>query len=328
MNNATTTVAQQGQHASVDSRASNLKSSIKDARLFSIVIATYNYGHLIERAIDSVLNQTCQDFELIVVDDGSTDETRQRVEQYGDRVRYQFKDNGGQSSAYNLGAELASGRFIYILDADDELLPNALERFSSDIRTQDQTDPCAIYYAGYVSVDSKGNEIEKRAVPAPTDPGKRLKRFLRRKITGLQNCTCAIPRVVFERFRYPESLRNNTDIVFFGQVIANHPAIRVDAVVARIHDHPLRTRKQLDKILATGTTPVDALFQPEMIPARLMRLRKLYLAQRLRSIARQCYIAGDFSRARSYYLGAMKAYPIVMLELASLKRFVIATLRG
>lgn len=90
---------------------------------FSIVIATYNYGHLIERAIQSVLHQTHAPHEIIVVDDGSTDDTAERMRRYADRVRYVRKENEGQSSAYNLGALTASADFVYILDAETSSAP-------------------------------------------------------------------------------------------------------------------------------------------------------------------------------------------------------------
>ncbi len=298
------------------------------APLFSVVIATYNYGHFVERAIESVLAQTCQDFELIVVDDGSTDDTPERIRKFGDRLRYVRKENGGQSTAYNLGADLASGHYIYILDADDELLPDALERFAHAIRSAPAGDVLCIHYGGYVSVSQDGAEQTRKAVAAPDDPERRLNLFLRRRITGLQNCTSVVPKAIFEHFRYPENLRNNTDIVFFGQIVARHPAIKLDAVVARIHEHPQRTRNQLDRVLAAGTTPVDTLFQAESLPPKLMRLKRVYLAQRLRSIARQCYFAGDYVNARNSYFRALLAKPAVMLQLTSVKRLILATLKS
>lgn len=296
--------------------------------LFSVVIATYNYGHLIERAIDSVLSQTFTDFELIVVDDGSTDDTPARIRRFGDRLRYVGKENSGQSTAYNLGADLARGQYIYILDADDELLPDALEHFANLIASRPAGDRPCIYYGGYVSVAQDGVEHFRKAVAAPDNPERRLELFLRRRITGLQNCTSVVPKALFQRFRYPENLRNNTDIVFFGQILAHYPAIRLGAVVARIHEHPQRTRNQLDCVLAAGTTPVDTLFRSESMPPQLMKLKPLYKAQRLRSIARQCYFAEDFENSRNHYFRALLAKPTVMLQFASVKRLILATLKS
>ena len=98
--------------------------------LVTVLIDTYNYGRFIEAAIDSVL---AQDFdlervEILVVDDGSTDDTRERVGKYGERVRYLRKENGGQASTLNLGFARARGEIVATLDADDYFLPGKLRR--------------------------------------------------------------------------------------------------------------------------------------------------------------------------------------------------------
>ena len=98
---------------------------------FSVVIPTYNRMPLLERAVKSVLKQTCKDFELIVVDDGSTDETQK----YLSALRDKFKnapfeilrqDNAGVSSARNLGIQKSKGRWVAFLDSDDEWQKNKL----------------------------------------------------------------------------------------------------------------------------------------------------------------------------------------------------------
>jgi glycosyltransferase involved in cell wall biosynthesis len=94
------------------------------------LIDTFNQGRFIEEAIESVLSQDfpASDMEILVVDDGSTDDTRARVEKYGGRVRYIWKPNGGQASALNLGFEQARGEIVAMLDGDDVWLPNKVRR--------------------------------------------------------------------------------------------------------------------------------------------------------------------------------------------------------
>jgi glycosyltransferase involved in cell wall biosynthesis len=93
----------------------------------SIIINNYNYGRFLSEAIDSALNQTYPHVEVIVVDDGSTDDSRAIVAEYGGRVQTVFKPNGGQASAFNAGLAASVGKFVLYLDADDILLPTALE---------------------------------------------------------------------------------------------------------------------------------------------------------------------------------------------------------
>src|SRR5215831_4384156 len=94
----------------------------------TVLIDAYNYGRYIDDAIQSVLNQTldASKYEIVVIDDGSTDDTPQRVEAFGDRVRYIRKENGGQASAFNVGICAARGQWIALLDADDAWMPTKL----------------------------------------------------------------------------------------------------------------------------------------------------------------------------------------------------------
>src|SRR5579871_1139663 len=99
-----------------------------DKPLVSIIIDNYNYGRFVQDALDSALGQTYPHKEVIVVDDGSTDDSRAVIRRYAGRVRTLFKKNGGQSSAFNAGLRLSRGEVICFLDADDTLHPRTLEQ--------------------------------------------------------------------------------------------------------------------------------------------------------------------------------------------------------
>src|SRR3989338_7702436 len=93
----------------------------------SVVIATYNRARFLPETIESVLKQSLRDFELIIVDDGSTDGTSQLLKSYGDRLRLFYQENRGPSAARNLGVRHSRGRWIAIQDSDDICLPDQLE---------------------------------------------------------------------------------------------------------------------------------------------------------------------------------------------------------
>src|SRR5271163_2848528 len=99
------------------------------APLFTVLIDTFNYGKYVEEAVRSALEQDfpAEEFEVLVVDDGSTDDTAARLEKFAGRIRYEHKPNGGQASAFNFGVKRARGEFIALLDADDIWLPNKLQ---------------------------------------------------------------------------------------------------------------------------------------------------------------------------------------------------------
>ena len=100
----------------------------------SIVINNYNYRHFVGRAIESALAQTHDDVEVVVVDDGSTDDSLDVIRGFGSRIKVIEKRNGGQGSAYNAGYGLATGGALFFLDADDWLYPEAAARVAATWR--------------------------------------------------------------------------------------------------------------------------------------------------------------------------------------------------
>lgn len=96
---------------------------MKDNYQVSILINNYNYGRFLPQAIDSALSQTYPDVEIIVVDDGSTDNSREIIASYGDRIIPVLKKNGGQASSFNAGFTASGGDIICFLDSDDLFLP-------------------------------------------------------------------------------------------------------------------------------------------------------------------------------------------------------------
>ena len=93
----------------------------------SVIIPTYNRARYVSKAIDSVLTQTYTNFEIIVVDDGSTDNTKSVLDPYQDIIRYFYQENAGVSATRNLGIKESKGEWIAFLDSDDEWLPKKLE---------------------------------------------------------------------------------------------------------------------------------------------------------------------------------------------------------
>jgi glycosyltransferase involved in cell wall biosynthesis len=102
--------------------------------LVSVVIINYNYGRYLRECIESVLRQNYERMEVIVVDDGSTDESRAVIESYGGRICCSFKPNGGVISATNYGFQLSRGSVVIFVDADDYLLPGAVNAHAEALR--------------------------------------------------------------------------------------------------------------------------------------------------------------------------------------------------
>lgn len=120
----------------------------------SVIIPTYNYAEFISACIDSVINQTYQDHEIIVVDDGSNDNTKEVIKKYNDKILYFFKENGGPSSARNYGIEKATGDYVCFLDADDVFLPKKLE-FQAAYINEHKSENIGLLYSDYYCVSRK-----------------------------------------------------------------------------------------------------------------------------------------------------------------------------
>lgn len=138
---------------------------------FSIIVAVYNGKNVLSAMVDSILAQTYEDFELVLVDDGSTDGSAALCDGYAEqdaRVRVVHKQNGGLCSCRNLGIETAKAKWILFPDQDDRMVPNMLQRLAQAIATDAES--ADFYITGYrVRVEnSKGEAVELRdVVPAP-----------------------------------------------------------------------------------------------------------------------------------------------------------------
>jgi glycosyltransferase involved in cell wall biosynthesis len=129
--------------------------------LVSVIIPCYNHARFLREAIESVLNQTYRHFEVIVVDDGSTDDTRQVASGY-DGVRLISQDNRGLSAARNAGLRASGGSYKVFLDADDRLLPNALE---TGVEALGAHPECAFVFGRCLLVAADGSPIESGPQP-------------------------------------------------------------------------------------------------------------------------------------------------------------------
>lgn len=124
--------------------------------LVSVVIPNYNYARYLREAIDGVLSQSIDELEVIVVDDGSKDDSRKLIEDYGDRIQSIFQKNQGVSAARNNGAALSRGEFIAFLDADDVWLPRKIEK---QLELFAANDDIGLVHVGVMDIDAEGREL-------------------------------------------------------------------------------------------------------------------------------------------------------------------------
>jgi glycosyltransferase involved in cell wall biosynthesis len=172
----------------------------------SVIIPTYNRGYIVHEAIGSVLSQTESDVEVLVVDDGSTDDTREVVESIGDsRIVYIFKNNGGVSSARNVGVTKATGEYIAFLDSDDLWPSNYLSALTSGLQNNPAHDAA---YTAVTMVLSDGSRIESYKKPAGKNGNISQDLFLRGFIWPSASL---FKSSLWESFRFDEKLLNSSE---------------------------------------------------------------------------------------------------------------------
>ena len=132
------------------------KYIVADRPLVTALINTYNYARYLPFAINSVLNQTYPNIEIIVVDDGSTDHTREVLAQYESRISTIRTENGGQGQAFNLGIARARGELLMILDADDVWLSDKVQVM---VELAARFPKAALLYHRYQNIDQHGTSI-------------------------------------------------------------------------------------------------------------------------------------------------------------------------
>ncbi|MCQ4281322.1 glycosyltransferase [Pseudomonas stutzeri] len=274
--------------------------------LVSVVIPAYNYAKTLSRAVESVIRQLSEHSELLVINDGSTDETPAVLAElqamYPGRFRVIDKPNGGASSARNLGIKKALGEYLVFLDADDELAPNALSLLCKHLELYPRT---RMVIGGYWAVWPDGKR--RRHLPAvlPVERLERLRGYLLSKTIGLANGASAIHRDVFGIGNYPERFRNAEDIPVFSQALANFDCTVLAAPMALIYKHDDSMRHDIKQDCAVGLALVEEVFDKGRVPAAMASLRRAFKAQRCLSLFRGLLLAGRFAEARGMYRQAI-----------------------
>lgn len=201
---------------------------------FSVILPTYNRGASISRALQSILTQEFRNFEVIVVDDGSTDNTKEIVQSFKDeRVRYIYQENSERSAARNNGIRNASGAYVCFLDSDDYCLPDHLSSFYNKIKEIDY--PVAMFYCNTLE-ERDGNLVphEKAEMPARNDV-----EFVLLNTIGVPR-TC-IHIDILKRHKFSADINVGEDTDLWVRILQEYPLIYNDAYTTVFCSHGDRT---------------------------------------------------------------------------------------
>jgi glycosyltransferase involved in cell wall biosynthesis len=178
----------------------------------SVITPVYNGARTIARAIDSVLTQSFRDFEIIVVDDGSTDGTLAILEGYSDRIVLLQQAHKQQAIARNLAAKEAHGEYLAFLDADDSWLPDKLVRC---VEVLDCERRCGLVYSNLIAIGADGTDLTIEMIPPPVAHAPSMEELLTR-LWPIVPSTVVMRREVFDRIGgFSTALAGCEDIFFW-----------------------------------------------------------------------------------------------------------------
>jgi glycosyltransferase involved in cell wall biosynthesis len=228
---------------------------------FSIVIPTYNRAAFIKQAIDSVCGQTFQDWELIVVDDASTDHTSDLLNSYSDDRIVVLRNavNMERSASRNKGIEAAKGTYICFLDSDDYYLPNHLEILHRQIESDHY--PVALLHTNVSVRDVNGHEL--REINYSYNSIRSKTEWV--LSNHIQPNSVAIHSSILRQFRFDAALSVNEDVYLFAQIVSEFPVIHIPkASVVWVH-HLGNTTKTFHDYITPQLYATDKIFSDASI---------------------------------------------------------------
>ena len=197
--------------------------------LISVIIPTYNYADFLPKAIESVLHQTYRNFEIIVIDDGSSDNTRSVITN-DDCVQYYYQQNKGLAAARNAGIQRSRGEYLIFLDADDWLENDALEQ--NYLVIKDRPD-VAFASGNHYFLRAETNQLFHVSITVNSGHYARL---LQSNYIGM-HAAVIFQRWVFNEFRYNETLRSCEDYDLYLHIARKHPVIHHQKFISTYYFH-------------------------------------------------------------------------------------------
>jgi glycosyltransferase involved in cell wall biosynthesis len=206
------------------------------APFFTVLIDTYNYGQYIEEAVGSVLAQNfpAAECETLVVDDGSTDDTAERLKKYGDAIRYLRKANGGQASAFNFGFEEARGEVVALLDADDLWLPDKLGRVYETFERNASAG--MVYHRVHLWKSTGELSEDSYFIPVSGNVTESRRALLQYPMAGT-SCLAFRRNALKELLPVPETLRSQADAYLTALIIFVAPVVAVPEFLGKYRLH-------------------------------------------------------------------------------------------
>ena len=220
--------------------------------LVSIIICSFNHAHYLAEAIDSALHQSHPLIEVVVVDDGSVDETPQVAASFPG-VTYLHQQNFGLANARNRGLRACKGSFVVFLDADDRLLPGAI---ATSLAAAMRRSTCAFVAGGYRLIDGKGDELLTR--PAGKIVASGYADLLRYNFIAMHGAVLYRRELLIVHGGFNERFSASEDYDVYLRLSRQHPFHVYDEVVAEYRQHGENMTRDVARMLIAAVAVLEA----------------------------------------------------------------------
>lgn len=250
---------------------------IRSSAKISVVIPTYNRATFIGRTLDSVMRQTLPVFEVVVVDDGSQDDTQQIVESHPSRARFVAQENAGPSAARNRGIRETTGELILFLDSDDILEPDAISRLDAALQT-DRNAALSFGRAIYIDQNDVVLTVPNTMLDDTPEDGDMWRQLLRGNCIRTMGVVLVRRDVLEEVGGFDETLRSNEDWDLWICIAeTSRPLLLVPEITLRYRVHGQNLTSNHDVMRNSGLAVYEKhLERHSNDPARLSEVRRNY----------------------------------------------------
>ena len=291
--------------------------------LVSVVIPVYNGAKYIQTAIDSVLEQTYTNYEIIVIDDGSTDDTRQKLQPYKGKIRYIYQENQGSAAARNIGIDLAKGELIAFLDADDFwAMP---EKLTKQVACFQDNPSLGCINTGWKIVDDAGKPI-KTLQPWHKAPKLDLETWLKKKC--VRTSAMVFRKEWLEKVGgFDEELRQSHDVDLILRLsLAGCETVWLKEETVCYRQHEENTTKNSLKQAKYVQAVLDKFFARDDVPESISKQEFQIRYHTLVWLAWYQYRAGHLDEMAKFLQKSLEFSPYLRVEnishwLNSFKRF-------